>query len=554
MKKIIYPFLLIASVALGTVSCKTESRDGLDRPVLMLRLRPTNTESDKAWDDTYRIIKENPGCCDQVWFSTGMGYLPSEWHADKVSRISKAMGQLRSIGVSSALQFQMTIGHGDKFGVGKEDLFTEKTWTGWTGSTGVEAEFCSCPRHPDFLSHIRMVAGIYAALKPSYVWVDDDLRYDNHKPATLDSHIGCWCDGCIAEFNTWTGGSWTRITLSGALKEDASLNEAWHSFCEESLCNIAAVISEEIHRISPSTKMAFQAKKEDFVVPHVSKILSVMHETTGLSVGYRPGTGARFDIESPSGQIVKSMQSARFISLMENPSYVDLWCPEIETWPRVYGSRTAQGVLIEGFTALAYGLNSVSMFIMAADMEEPDLYSRSLLYPISKGYDVLKGYAGLNEGTFVVGYQNEGDCEELYEFARTGVPVQPGEGRSLGCLSYEFMKTVDVPKQLSEDIQLLRDTLCISSPAACCSPFVGLLIPRVDADGILKTVGVVNTRIDVQEQVKIRLSSLPEVCRTVYWHELKEKPVRLRLEHDGGQTYAVIPSIAAWNAGYLSFE
>ena len=525
-------------------------------PVLMLRLRPTNTETDKAWADTYRIIKENPGCCDQVWFSTGMGYLPKEWHADKVARIAKAMEQLKRIGISSALQFQMTIGHGDKFGVGKEELFTEKTWTGWTGSTGVESGFCSCPRHPDFLEHIRMMAGMYASLQPSYIWVDDDLRYDNHKPASLDSHIGCWCEDCIAEFNRQVSGAWTRETLAKALGEDSQLNERWHSFCVESLCNIAAVISEEVHRVSPGTKMAFQAKKEDFVIPHVSAILSVMHEKTGLPVGYRPGTGPRFDMESPSGQIIKSMQSARFISRIGNPSYVDVWCPEIETWPRVYGSRTAQGVLIEGFTALAYGLNSVSMFIMAADMESPELYSHSLLQPIAQGSDVLREYARMNENTYVVGYEGEGACDELYAFARTGVPVIPGEGRSLGLLSLDFMVKVDIPKQLSTDIQNLRDTLYASnpSPVLCCSPFVGLLIPRVDQDGVLKTVGVVNTRIDVQGPIKIRVSGIPASEKYMVWRELKKKPKKLRLEKVDGATYVVIPEIAPWSAGFLSVK
>ena len=70
---------------------------------MMLRLRPTNTDSDEAWNETYSIIKENPGCCDEVWFSTGMGYLPVEWHQDKVERMSKAMAQLAQIGVASSL-------------------------------------------------------------------------------------------------------------------------------------------------------------------------------------------------------------------------------------------------------------------------------------------------------------------------------------------------------------------------------------------------------------------------------------------------------------------
>ena len=528
----------------------------MSKPVMMLRLRPTNTQTQEAWDKTFAIIKENPGCCDQVWFSTGMGYLSEEWHADKVARIGKAMDQLQSIGISSALQFQMTIGHGDKFGYGNEELYSEMTWTGWTGSTGVEARFCSCPRHPGFLNHLRMISRMYASLKPSYIWVDDDLRYDNHKPASLDSHIGCWCDGCIEEFNSQTGGTWSRKSLSLALDSNPVLYEKWHSFCEESLCTIAATISEEVHSVSPATKMAFQAKKEDFVVPHVSRILAVMHEKTGLPVGYRPGTGPRFDMESPSCQIVKSMQSARFIDLIGNPSYVDIWCPEIETWPRVYGSRTGQGVLIEGFTALAYGLNSVSMFIMAADMEEPQLYSRTLLRPISEGASLLRRYAELNENTSVVGYRGEGTCDDLYTFGRTGVPVLPGVGVSLGNLTTEFMYTVDIPKQLSKDIQHMRDELDASnpSPAVCCSPFVGLLIPRVTSDGNIKTVGVVNTRIDVQGPVRIRLTGLPASARHIKWHELKKRPMRIRLEKTDGAVYAVIPEIAPWSAGFLSIE
>lgn len=546
----LFRFSLTVCLAMAFLSCGSfpESSDDA-RPVMMLRLRPTNTESDQAWHDTYSIIRDNPGCCDEVWFSTGMGYLPQQWHADKVQRMSRAMEELEEIGIRSSLQFQMSIGHGDKFGVGNEDMFVEKTWTGWTGSAGVECRFCSCPRHPDFLDHVRMMARTYASLKPEYIWVDDDLRYDNHKPASVGSHIGCWCNACIDSFGSLCGRSWSRETLAAALENDNGLYEKWHSFCVESLCGIAAAISEEVHRVSPDTKMAFQGKKEDFVVPHVKEILNVMHEKTGLPVGYRPGTGARFDMEGASGQIVKSMASARFIKMIGNPSYVDVWCPEIETWPRVYGSRTGQGVLVEAFTALAYGLNSVSMFIMAADMETPELYSRSLLKPISEGSEVLERYARVNEGTHVAGYQGEMSCDLLYEFARTGIPVLPGVGMSSGDLTEEDVKAVDIPKMLSADIQNLREEF--PSPAMCASPFVGLLIPRVTSDGVLRSVGVVNTRIDVQEEVRIRLSSLPQTRGSVVWHELKNKPVRLRLEHDGGHTYVTIPEMAPWSAGFL---
>ena len=543
-----FMFVSVLCMALSFCSCD-EAEDS--RPVMMLRLRPTNTDTDESWNETFSIIKANPGCCDEVWFSTGMGYLPVNWHEDKVERMTRAMEQLKEIGIGSSLQFQMTIGHGDKFGYGNEHLFTAKTWRGWTGSQGVEAKFSSCPRNPQFLSYIRSVSTIYARLKPAYIWVDDDLRYDNHKPATIDSHIGCWCDDCIASFNERTGRKWTRETLAKALEHDEDIEKLWHEWCVEALCDIAAAISEEVHKVSPETKMAFQGKKEDFVVPHVSEILAVMHEKTGLPVGYRPGTGPRYDIDGPEGQIIKSMQSARFIELIGNPEYIDVWCPEIETWPRVYGSRTGQGVLVEGFTALAYGLNSVSMFFMAADMEPAELYSRALLKPVSEGSDVLKRYASANEGTSVVGYRSPAACDVMFEFARTGVPVLPGPGVSLGNITEDSMRQIEIPKRLSADIQSLREDY--AAPAVCCSPFVGLLIPRVSSEGLLKTVALVNTRIDVQEDIRIRLSDVPDDVRYVVWREMKKKPVRLRVERSGDSSYVVIPEIAPWNAGYLEF-
>jgi hypothetical protein len=245
------------------------------------------------------------------------------------------------------------------------------------------------------------------------------------------------------------------------------------------------------------------------------------------------------------------MQSARFIELIGNPSFVDVWCPEIETWPRVYGSRTAQGILVEAFTSLAYGLNSVSMFIMAADMEPAELYSRSLLKPVSEGSEVLMKYALANEGTSVTGYRSSASCDLLYEFARTGVPVLPGTGKSLGEVHQEQIHQVNIPKQLSSDIQKLRDGF--DAPAVCCSPFVGLVIPRVSADGNLRTVGVVNTRIDSQEEIRIRLTGAPAKM-TAVWHELKKKPVRCRTEVVDGQTYVTIPQISAWNAGFLELK
>ena len=134
--------------------------------------------------------------------------------------------------------------------------------------------------------------------------------------------------------------------------------------------------------------------------------------------------------------------------------------------------------------------------------------------------------------------------------------MKSGPGISLGTLSSDFMKNVDIPKMLSSEIQGLRDGLQASnpSPALCCSPFVGLVMPRVTADGTLKTVGVVNTRIDVQGPIRIRLDRIPDSAKRIIWHEMKKKPVRIPMERVDGSVYAVIPEIAPWNAGFLTFK
>lgn len=53
-----FMFVSILCMAFSLVSC---GADQDTRPVMMLRLRPTNTDIDKSWNGTYSIIKDNLG-------------------------------------------------------------------------------------------------------------------------------------------------------------------------------------------------------------------------------------------------------------------------------------------------------------------------------------------------------------------------------------------------------------------------------------------------------------------------------------------------------------
>ena len=47
-----------------------------ERPLMMIRLSAGHAEP-KIWDRLFPVLKQNRACCDEVWFSTGVG-VPAE--------------------------------------------------------------------------------------------------------------------------------------------------------------------------------------------------------------------------------------------------------------------------------------------------------------------------------------------------------------------------------------------------------------------------------------------------------------------------------------------
>ena len=539
MKNILHVF--VAVLALSAAA---------DEPILQLRLRMPDVRSDAAWASTYGIIRENPGCCDEVWFSTGIGYPPLAVHAERAERMKRAAEDLRRIGVVPSLQVQATIGHSDR--IGNLEDSSAKDWMGWTSSTGLEDRVCSCPRDPKFLAYFREVSKLYAAFRPGSVWIDDDLRIDGHRPATDKSRHGCWCATCIAAFNAETGGNWTRETLDKACK-DPDLLKKWRAFSIRSLADVARVIAEEMHRHSPETTMALQFCHHEGAVDKVLAVARALHEATGLKVGMRPGGGAYYEID-PKSFVIKSMTSCWFRRRIGDPDVVGTWCPEVESWPRAYGSRSAQAAIVESFAAFMYGMNATSLLLLDTRYEKDDLYSRFILKPLAGAAPVLKGYAKANEGTVPVGFAADGlKPDRLYRWGLCGVPVLPGVGRKLGDLTKDDL-AMDIYTTGSADVQAKRDELDARAggmPAVVESPFAGLVLPRVAADGSLRTVALMNTRIEAQGPVTLRLRGVPASVSQLTWSELRKSPVTLPVTREGDVVRVTVPEIAAWNAGYI---
>ena len=534
--------------------------------LFQIRLRAPHTADDAQWAATFRALSENRGACDEVWFSTGIAFPPMAWHREHTARLARYADDLRRVGIVPSLQFQATLGHGDSFGGTPEEM-AGRTWRGFTGPTGVECKACNCPRDPAFLAYVREMARLYAAaIRPAWLWIDDDLRINNHRPAVA-KEIGCWCDACLKAFAESLTTEYTEPTvpepprareaLRAAIDSSPALYSAWERFSFSSIAAVAAAIVEETHAVSPETRFGYQHGPW----PNDSQfaVFRALREAGGGSpVGSRPGGGAYYDLD-PNGPVKKAFAAARQRRVLGNPDWIDSWLPEIETYPRAFASRTPRGILLEAIASLAYGMNGLSALIMDTRYETDAWYSENLLAPLASEREFLERYRDANLGTVPAGLDVPADLplDGVYAYALTGVPVVPGPGRAFGAMTSDDAN-LKICSCSSSALGRLRAEADARSggrlPVVVEDPSVGLVVPRVAPDGALRTVMLLNARIEAQKPLTLRLRNLAvpdEAQNQAIWRAIGKPPATLPLRRDGADALVEIPALGAWSAGWL---
>ncbi len=532
--------------------------------LFQIRLRAPHTASDAQWAETFRALSDNRDSCDEVWFSTGIAFPPMAWHREHTARLARYADELRRVGIAPSLQFQATLGHGDSFGGTPEEM-AGRTWSGFTGPTGVECKACNCPRQPAFLAYVREVARLYAAaIRPAWLWIDDDLRVNNHLPAAKWEDIGCWCETCRKAFLEDLGSLGGLETLeslgslAAAISGSPALAAAWERFSFGSIAAVAAAIAEETHAVSPETRFGYQHGPW----PNDSQLAvfrALRDAGGGRPVGSRPGGGAYYDLD-PNGPVKKAFAAARQRRVLGDPPWIDTWLPEIETYPRAFASRTARGILLEAVASLAYGMNGLSALIMDTRYETDAWYSENLLAPLAAERAFLERYRDANLDTVPAGLDVPADMpiDGVYAYALAGIPVVPGTGRTFGALTAEDA-AIRISSCSSQDLLRRRAEADERAggrlPVVVEDPSVGLVVPRVAPDGALRTVMMLNARIDAQKPARLRLRNLAlpgEAQNSAVWHAFGEKPVTIPVLREGADARVTIPPLQPWSAGWLA--
>lgn len=80
-----------------------------------------------------------------------------------------------------------------------------------------------------------------------------------------------------------------------------------------------------------------------------------------------------------------------------------------------------------------------------------------------------------------------------------------------------------------------------------------VVVPRITAEGSLRSVAVLNTTISEQTDITLRLRGCSDATRFV-WHNVGERGCKLSYERDGDDMLVTIPSLQGWFMGWLSVE
>ena len=402
-------------------------------PFTIQRFRAAQNYAGDVWPRTFKALAANRAAADEVWFSTGIGFPRLGWHREHSARLAAAAGDLRSAGILPSVEIQAVLGHGDSITRYRDDI-SGKTWRGWTGPDGAEAEACSCPTDPALLAYFQEVARIYAAWRPASLWFDDDIAIRSRAPGIVwpdASRLpGCWCDRCIAGFSRREGRGWTRESLAVALRTPGSFEvfDRWADYCFDNLADLVGAIGKAVCEVSPETVLGYQHGCVYRGRDSQLKIYRRLREVSGHGVRSRPGGGAYLD-HDPRQIVEKTYDEGAQMSALGMPDFIEAACPEIESCPRTFSCKTARGVVLESFLALSQGMNSLSYFIADGEFEDPEWYGDALFAPIAAARPFLEEYARLSEGALPAGATLPQFGRDTCSFQHSGIPLLAAPGR-----------------------------------------------------------------------------------------------------------------------------
>ncbi len=273
---------------------------------------------------------------------------------------------LKQKGYSAGINILATIGHHE------EDLphTVGAPYRPMVGSSGKVSHATFCMNDPVYLrDYVAGIYRIYAEAVPDFIWVDDDIRC-GHMPIG----DGCFCDDCIADFNTRHGYRFTRETLCEALAQEGAdpaqitLRKRWLDRNSDAICGLFRVIGSAVRGVDEKITLGFMTGERYSEGYQFARYADALSDGGSHQIMWRPGGGAYTDYAYDE-LVEKSEQIARQNAYL--PPYVTVILSEIENFPYNLIKKTPKSTALEAALTMTVGCTGAAFNILPSETGEP---------------------------------------------------------------------------------------------------------------------------------------------------------------------------------------
>ena len=173
--------------------------------------------------------------------------IPLEFYQKHAELIKPYMEKLRGMGVEVGINMINTIGHA--YYADEKEFGFRRAIT----IDGQESRGCVCMREEKLISYIKEEYQYYAALKPSVIFTDDDIR------AITLGQITCLCPEHVRLISRRAGKKLTRKEIRthilGSTFDEDAVKEAYFSQVREDVEFLLLEIADAVHEVSPETEI-----------------------------------------------------------------------------------------------------------------------------------------------------------------------------------------------------------------------------------------------------------------------------------------------------------
>jgi hypothetical protein len=276
-------------------------------------------------------------------------YIPLDKFADRATSLGHALKVVKRAGVPSAgINVLTTMGHINE----AWDYMPPLPMQPMVGHDGSVSRGCACPNTPELREYVRAKYTMVAEQSPDFVWVDDDIRMNNHGVSWA-----CFCPTCLALFAEETGRTFTREALVAAFNDPAEgdVRSAWIDHNVSSIESLMADVEAAIHAVDPAIITGLMTAGPGWTT-YNGVAFDRWHRAL-KATKCRPGGGFYSD-ERPLGMVEKAMEVGRQIAVLP-PEITDVQY-ELEDFPYAVIKKSATAFISECTLALASGCNGIA--------------------------------------------------------------------------------------------------------------------------------------------------------------------------------------------------